>query len=30
MQARQDYRLATCTGGVLTGRGAGIILIDDP
>ena len=28
--ARQGYRLATSTGGVLTGRGADIILIDDP
>ena len=27
---RQGYRLATSTGGVLTGRGANIILIDDP
>ncbi len=27
---RQDYRLATSTGGVLTGRGADIVLIDDP
>jgi predicted phage terminase large subunit-like protein len=27
---RQGYRLATSTGGVLTGRGAGIIMIDDP
>src|ERR1700741_3416352 len=27
---RQGYRLATSTGGVLTGRGAGLILIDDP
>src|ERR1700747_21849 len=27
---RQGYRLATATGGVLTGRGADIILIDDP
>jgi predicted phage terminase large subunit-like protein len=27
---RQGYRLATSTGGVLTGRGAEIILIDDP
>src|SRR5215469_13863872 len=27
---RQGYRLATSTGGVLTGRGADIILIDDP
>jgi predicted phage terminase large subunit-like protein len=26
----QRYRLATSTGGVLTGRGADIILIDDP
>ena len=26
----QGYRLATSTGGVLTGRGAGFILIDDP
>ena len=28
--ARQGYRLATSTGGVLTGRGADLILIDDP
>ena len=27
---RQGYRLATSTGGVLTGRGDDIILIDDP
>src|SRR5438105_11170821 len=27
---RQGYRLATSTGGVLTGRGADFILIDDP
>src|SRR6267378_3087925 len=27
---RQGYRLATSTGGVLTGRGAYLILIDDP
>ena len=27
---RQGYRLATSTGGVLTGRGADIIAIDDP
>ena len=27
---RQGYRLATSTGGVLTGRGADIFLIDDP
>src|SRR3954453_20652939 len=27
---RQGYRLATSPGGVLTGRGADIILIDDP
>ena len=27
---RQGYRLATSKGGVLTGRGADIILIDDP
>jgi hypothetical protein len=27
---RQGYRLATSNGGVLTGRGANIILIDDP
>src|SRR6201987_129402 len=27
---RRAYRLATSTGGVLTGRGADIILIDDP
>src|SRR5436853_3600136 len=27
---RQGYRLATSTGGVLTGRGADMILIDDP
>src|SRR5207237_4957141 len=26
----QGYRLATSNGGVLTGRGADIILIDDP
>jgi predicted phage terminase large subunit-like protein len=30
MTTRQGYRLATSTGGVLTGRGADIILIDDP
>jgi len=28
--AREGYRLATSTGGVLTGRGADIIIIDDP
>src|SRR5712672_1699676 len=28
--SRQGYRLATSTGGVLTGRGADIIVIDDP
>jgi hypothetical protein len=28
--AQQGYRLATSNGGVLTGRGADIILIDDP
>src|SRR5215469_5770041 len=27
---RQGYRLATSTGGVLTGRGADFIMIDDP
>jgi hypothetical protein len=27
---RQGFRFATSTGGVLTGRGADIILIDDP
>jgi len=27
---RQGYRLATSTGGVLTGRGADLTLIDDP
>ena len=27
---QQGYRLATSTGGVLTGRGADIIIIDDP
>src|ERR1700740_1868380 len=27
---RQGYRLATSTGGVLTGRGAHFIFIDDP
>src|SRR6266566_5795973 len=27
---REGYRLATSTGGVLTGRGADLILIDDP
>ena len=27
---RQGYRLATSNGGVLTGRGADIIVIDDP
>src|SRR5689334_919099 len=27
---RQGYRLATSVGGVLTGRGADIIIIDDP
>jgi hypothetical protein len=27
---RQGYRLATSNRGVLTGRGADIILIDDP
>ena len=27
---REGYRLATSTGGVLTGRGANLILIDDP
>jgi hypothetical protein len=27
---RQGYRLATSNGGVLTGRGADIIIIDDP
>jgi hypothetical protein len=27
---RQGYRLATSNGGVLTGRGADVILIDDP
>jgi predicted phage terminase large subunit-like protein len=28
--ARQGYRLATSVGGVLTGRGADMIIIDDP
>src|SRR5947208_147182 len=28
--SRQGYRLATSTGGVLTGRGADLVLIDDP
>jgi predicted phage terminase large subunit-like protein len=27
---RQGYRLATSTGGVLTGRGADLVIIDDP
>ena len=27
---REGYRLATSTGGVLTGRGVDLILIDDP
>jgi predicted phage terminase large subunit-like protein len=30
LTTRQGFRLATSTGGVLTGRGADIILIDDP
>src|SRR6201981_2817333 len=30
MTTRQGYLLATSTGGVLTGRGADVILIDDP
>ena len=30
LTTRQGYRLATSTGGVLTGRGADFILIDDP
>jgi predicted phage terminase large subunit-like protein len=30
LTAAQGYRLATSNGGVLTGRGADIILIDDP
>src|SRR6476620_11292829 len=30
LTTRQGYRLATATGGVRTGRGADIILIDDP
>jgi len=30
INTRQGYRLAIPTGGVLTGRGAYIILIDDP
>src|SRR6201993_1195690 len=30
LTTRQGYRLATPNGGVLTGRGADIILIDDP
>jgi predicted phage terminase large subunit-like protein len=30
MTTHQGFRLATSTGGVLTGRGADIILIDDP
>ena len=30
LTTRQGYRLATSTGGVLTGRGDDIILIDDP
>ncbi len=30
MTTRQGYRLATSNGGVLTGRGADIIVIDDP
>ena len=30
LTTRQGYRLATRNGGVLTGRGADIILIDDP
>src|SRR6201987_4718230 len=30
LTTRQGYRLATSTGGLLTGRGADIILIDDP
>ena len=27
---RQGYRMATSVGGVLTGRGADLIIIDDP
>jgi hypothetical protein len=30
LRTRQGYRFATSTGGVLTGRGADIILIEDP
>jgi hypothetical protein len=30
LTTREGYRLATSNGGVLTGRGADIILIDDP
>jgi hypothetical protein len=30
MTTRQGFRLATSVGGVLTGRGADIIIIDDP
>ena len=30
LTTRQGYRLATSNGGVLTGRGADMILIDDP
>src|SRR5215831_14608807 len=30
LTTRQGYRLATSTGGALTGRGADIIIIDDP
>jgi predicted phage terminase large subunit-like protein len=30
LTTRQGFRLATSNGGVLTGRGAGIIVIDDP
>ncbi len=30
MTTRGGFRLATSVGGVLTGRGADVILIDDP
>ncbi len=30
MTARQGFRMATSVGGVLTGRGADLIIIDDP